>query len=503
MKIVDIVTQKFNNNKSLIIKVFIATFIIGLITHGYRYFGTAFSHDSLYLVNEYSDNWQISIGRFLQPYYRLIHGKVTLPFIFGVISLFWISLSNILIIKILDIKNKFLKLAIIGIFTTSISITLLNATFIYQVDINAFATFLAILSVYIFKIRKKLFLISSLLIAALLALYQSEIQVAIVLFVFMIIKEIINNKNTKQILLDGLKMIATLVLGLIIYYIGLNIVLKVTAIELTSEYNSISESTSFLSASILENLQLVWQTYIYPIKYFINPTFGYLNSILKLTNIMLLLIGIVYTFLIIKYKDSKKIGNTILFILSILIIPFAINFVYFISKGTMHELMITSYNFIYVLLLLLIEEFNKILKNKNIEIKNKYKIVNLRNINKVITIMILVCFIFIIWNNIIYANQVYLKKALDEQTTLSVMTRIIDKVENIEGYIVDETEVIFIGELFSDVEVGRYGFANLTGIGVQNSNITTVSYALTYKTYIEYNLGYPMNICLDFDEIHI
>lgn len=39
----------------------------------------------------------------------------------------------------------------------------------------------------------------------------------------------------------------------------------------------------------------------------------------------------------------------------------------------------------------------------------------------------------------IYANQMYLKKDLEYDATLSVMTRVVDRIEQVEGYIPGET----------------------------------------------------------------
>ena len=48
----------------------IATAIFGILAHAYCYFGGVFSHDSMStLVSSTDHGWQISLGRFLQPFY--------------------------------------------------------------------------------------------------------------------------------------------------------------------------------------------------------------------------------------------------------------------------------------------------------------------------------------------------------------------------------------------------------------------------------------------------
>ena len=50
-------------------------FAIGLVAHGYCYFNSNFSHDSLYSIYEQSPELMISVGRYLRPLYRLLRGN--------------------------------------------------------------------------------------------------------------------------------------------------------------------------------------------------------------------------------------------------------------------------------------------------------------------------------------------------------------------------------------------------------------------------------------------
>ena len=62
----------------------------------------------------------------------------------------------------------------------------------------------------------------------------------------------------------------------------------------------------------------------------------------------------------------------------------------------------------------------------------------------------------------IYANQIYLKKDLEYDTTLSVMTRVVDRIEQVEGYIPGETPVKFLGDIQrSKLAMTRPAFAHL------------------------------------------
>jgi hypothetical protein len=98
----------------------------------------------------------------------------------------------------------------------------------------------------------------------------------------------------------------------------------------------------------------------------------------------------------------------------------------------------------------------------------------------------------LLFNNIIYANQVYLKKDLEYQNTMSTMNRIIDRMEETDGYVLGETPVVLIGYLTdSELSVDRDGLKmDEVGLGIDFS----VSYYQTYSWYFKYILAYPINL---------
>ena len=50
----------------------------------------------------------------------------------------------------------------------------------------------------------------------------------------------------------------------------------------------------------------------------------------------------------------------------------------------------------------------------------------------------------IIFNNVVFANQVYLKKVLEYDATASLATRVVDRIEQTDGYVPGETTVAFV-----------------------------------------------------------
>ena len=68
-------------------KIALYTLIFMALLHGYRYVSLGFSHDSLAFAWQPDLEWQISLGRYMQPFYWwIIRGRIAAPFIVGVLS---------------------------------------------------------------------------------------------------------------------------------------------------------------------------------------------------------------------------------------------------------------------------------------------------------------------------------------------------------------------------------------------------------------------------------
>jgi len=83
------------------------------------------------------------------------------------------------------------------------------------------------------------------------------------------------------------------------------------------------------------------------------------------------------------------------------------------------------------------------------------------------------------------------KKSMDERATLSLMTRIVTRIEDAEGYIPGETPVAFVGSYsFDTYKPGFEEVGKVTGF----SKHIDVTYYLTYHPYFNYMLNYPITI---------
>lgn len=167
-------------------------------------------------------------------------------------------------------------------------------------------------------------------------------------------------------------------------------------------------------------------------------------------------------------------GVCALLIIDVLLMPFGLNFVHFMSKGMEHHLMMFSFSVV-LLLPLLVQERDTGTNNL------------VRGLNTICELLLPLCFVMLTYSNIVYANQVYLKKSLEGKASIAVMTRVLDRIEQTDGYEVGKTPIVFIGEASdTKVAIDRQGFRyDATGLWHKLATADT-------KNYLEYVFGYPI-----------
>ena len=442
----------------------IVTTITMFVAHGFCYFNILYSHDSLNIFHAgyYGDS--LGIGRFLIPVWTFLRGSYYPPIIIGVLSTIFMIFTIYYICKLFEIKDKILILLITLLTCTCSTITLLNATYINYADMYIFCILLNVISVYLIRKNNKLSYLAIITLLITFAIYPAYLSVTLGLYIGMLIKDLSNDKNKKEIFKEGIKCMLITIVSLIAYIILNKLLLRILNYNLSHVTNSISNALNY---SNLGTLTLgIKQTYSKYFEYLFKPhTFH--KTLYLILNIVLIVIAIYNCIKIIKNKNLKK-QNFFLILLLCLILPFILNIIYFITVGVTHELMIFGINITYVFIILLLSDKTKL--------------------NKAAYMFLMI----IAFCNIVYSNQVYEKKNLELKATISTMNRVIYKVENTDGYEVGKTPVVIIGSLNNGpLAIKQPGF-DYEAVGLFGSFSTT--YHKNYYRFIKYYMGHPINI---------
>ena len=100
------------------------------LTNGYRFFHTSFSGDALLMIHQSDAAWQISLGRFVEPFLILLRGGITAPFLISALALIWISLASAITVTSLELKHPISLILTGGIMAATPAFIAMNAGFL-------------------------------------------------------------------------------------------------------------------------------------------------------------------------------------------------------------------------------------------------------------------------------------------------------------------------------------------------------------------------------------
>ena len=180
--------------------------------------------------------------------------------------------------------------------------------------------------------------------------------------------------------------------------------------------------------------------------------------------------------------QNKHITEFVLMMCLIIVFPIASIGIALINSY-IHELMIYALWFIYCFTFSVFENQIKNQTTNQLDIKKQ---------NKALAFVTTLCGI-LIFNNILIANTCYFKKSIEDRAALSVMTRVVDDLEDRDDYKMGETKLMFFGTgpyyIYLD---GFEDVYRITGVDfkapIYDSNLW---YYNCYQAYFNYVLDYP------------
>lgn len=473
------IMDKLRRNRNLILFCLIATFVWGMVAHGYIFFHSSFSHDSL---NEFNatvsgNEWKIQLGRVFVPFYRFfVRGDLTLPWLIGFLSLIYISVTLFLVVKVFNIISRLLIALTAGILTVNITVIAQAATYINDLDCNMLALALSTAAVYLWRRYNKGFLFGMVSVCLSVGLYQSYISVTITLILLYLIIRLLDGETFSAIFKQGLKGIGMLLGGCALYLLSTKIVCTATGISLISgNYNSID---TVLTMSLPEIIYTAIYGYFYTCYKILTVTSTYSRVCVFVIHVaMIVIAGLMILCRI--FQKEIHIKEKILTLVLIALLPIGMNTVYALTGGMSHDLMYYAIWLVYLFVLLIAWWTVDHLKTLRPNFKHGQLII----LSFLVSITLL--------GNVQMANAAYLKKDLEQEANLSLFTRILYKMESCDGYIAGETPVVFVGtpdSLLEDIP-GFESIYELTGCG--NTYVLGAAERTYYQAYFDYILLNP------------
>lgn len=264
-----------------------------------------------------------------------------LPSVNGMIYIALLAVAAALLVSVLKIRNKVSAMLIGGLFVAFPTVT---ATMIYRYTtiFYGISAVMAVMAVWVFRKFRGSLLVSAVLIALSMGIYQAYVPLTIALFVLQLICEGLRGEaDAKQLVLHGLADCLALVLGLGLYFVGSEISVALFGQDLV-DYQGVSTmgsiTVSQLPKLVVNALKAVCRL---PLRDYC----GVANRALMRIAYLLLGISSVAMMLWIFVKKIKNIGTCIITGLLLVAFILAVGFVeVMVPDGWIYTLMVFSFS---------------------------------------------------------------------------------------------------------------------------------------------------------------
>ena len=461
---------------------FLVVMIVGLITHCYLYTNNVIAPDALGIGTYYiSGDWEQSLGRWGIQLFDFFRGGIVNEILIVVISLFFLALSAIMIIKLFNVKSK-ISVALISVLLATAPQFASTFLFTYCADAYCFAILASTFSVYFLrKETKKVvnYILTVIFIIFTLSIYQAYICVIASLYIALLILDLLENKDGKEVLKSAIYQAIAIVLGMILYFVITKVILKLQGLDFAS-YGGANEVsiTNFRISSIVET----YKTFFH---YFFGNSVLY-NSYWKrdIINLLIFATGIISLVnVIIKNKISKNKLNIFLLIVLGILFPIAISSIEIITPERKVNL-VTGGAALLIVYVLFIKAY-ELLKENNLDNILKYLI---------ICLILIISLTFVFSNNATYMIR--------EEIFRNYYATVIDlwnRATNLEGYSSD------MKWMFNDIIRYKSKLSNMANGLISNDNETWNNFD-GISLNIQFNdryLGRKIQMCSkeEYDEI--
>lgn len=371
------------------------------------------NHDGLASV--YFNQNMITSGRWFLTVACGISSYYTLPWLIGLLSLLWLSITSVILIEVLQVEQKEFIVLISGLL---VSFPALASTYAYVFTADGYmlALMLAVLAVYITKKFRKGFLAGGICLAFSMGTYQAYLPFCMILSLYVCAQYFLEHmhsteKPVKNGLLYVLRFLGMGMIGVGAYYVILQLLLKAEG-KVLDTYQGINGMTALGGTSLLTTVTKMYQdffTFLLKGRILFNNVFSLAAVCILGVLFMIALFGILK-----EHKLYKNVWFWILGAAFFLALPFVTNIILLISPEVGYHILM---RYQYVLLLIL-----------SVAFVSRYSSKGWSQWLLCISAAVL-CFNFAVSDNIGYSN---LQKRYEK--TYAYCLRLADRMEQTEGY---------------------------------------------------------------------
>lgn len=450
---------------------YLASVVLGLLTHLYMFTNKFTNHDDLGQM--FFAGYGAASGRWLLPWVLRLDGNFSMPWLIGILSILCLAGVPCFVVALLRVRRS------LGcVITAALLVTFPTVTatfgFMFSADAYFFSLLLAVLGAYL-SVRWdwKGSLLGAVAITLSLGIYQAYLPVAAVLMVGALLFETLDGDSPlRALFLKGVRLMATLIAALLAYLVMVRITTRYTGL---TDYEGISDMGKL---SLGELPQLVAMSFKKYVAFFLldnwNCHAGYLRYAFILTALLTIALGM----LLLSRRRIGK-GRTILALCLVVIYPLAGGLIYvMVPKGFVHIHMMYGFVFLLIAPIALMEYIGPVLQKGN----------RTRTFHVAASWIILLTMVLTAYSYGITDNNAYLKADLGMRQCEAYSNRLLARVESTEGY-EPGMPVVLVGSTEREAALSptpELDASDLVGI----FNMGDLRTFFTYSYFLRYYLGF-------------
>ncbi len=330
---------------------FFSCLIVGCLCHLFAFTNIIPNSDGLSRV---FDLQQMTVsGRWFLHCASSLNSFTQMPVVIGLLSMLLLGLTAILVVDLLRMQSRVLCAVTGGVMAI---FPCMGYTFLYMFTASAYclAIFLSVLSVWL-AVRGRLgWLLGVIALALSMGIYQAYATVAISLSLLVIFRQTMNPRATLSSTFQmGLKLVAYLATGAVLYYGILLLILKVKNLELLSYLGMDAASGGYPFHQLP---QLLFQCYKQVVNFFFIPgsANGFASWWMVGLDLIALLLGLIFFVVGMRHKGLWKSPWRVLgAVVIVALLPLGMNFMQILSPySAPTPLMKYAFLSVYLLVLL-------------------------------------------------------------------------------------------------------------------------------------------------------
>ena len=450
-----------------------ASLISGFLAYTFFFTNKLLNHDEAYSL--FYKGATVESGRWGLGGIDLIFPNISMPWIYGVLTILLIAVAACFIVRLFDIRSKLFQALLAGCVLVFPSLT---GTLTYMFTASSFAVsfLLAVVAVWLLQHPSPLWGIPAVVcMVASLSIYQSYISVAAGLLVLALIRRLLLGEDVRSVIRQGIFFLLFLIVSLGLYYISVQVVLRIKNVSLGSYADS---NVSFQLSAIPTGIVQAYSSFL---AFFSSGKAGLMPTVF-LRWMHVLGIAAACVLLTLWGIRNRQPGRLLLLAALIAILPLAINCMYlFTVPDAVHTLVLYGFISVYVLIVIAADVCLPL-----VDLGRGRKL--LRRLGLNVMALSMVC---IITSNIYVANAASLHLLLQQENTRAFYTTLVADLQQTPGF--DEgTRLAVIGSYRNPEFDKKFSFLQqLTG----TAGIHPGSYSR--QRFLEYYLGFSLDFASD------